>query len=61
MLDAGILQPDRIQHAHRSFVHTMRRIAEPGLACRTLQHDPARVAIRKSFDAGVLLAETDTA
>ena len=59
MIDAGILQADRIQHAHRCFVDAMRWIAEPRLSRRALEHDAPGVAIRESFDARVFLAKAD--
>ena len=61
VVDAGVLQADRVQHAHRRFVDPVRRIAEPRLARRALEHDGAGVAIREALDARVLLAEADAA
>src|SRR5690606_6487118 len=56
--DARVLQPDRIQHAHRRFVHAMRRIAEPRFERGPLQYDRPSVAVGIALYTGVLLAES---
>ena len=61
VLDARILQADRVEHAHRRFVHAVRRVTEPRLARRAFEHDGAGVAIREALDARVLFAEADAA
>ena len=61
MVDAGILQADRVEHALRRLVHAVRRIAEARFAGRALQYDGADVAIGETVDAGVFLAEADAA
>src|SRR5690606_12823584 len=61
VIDAGVLQPDRVQHAGRRLPYPVRRIAEARLVGGALQHDRAHVAVRKPFDARVFLAEADTA
>ena len=57
LLDAGVLQPDGIQHAGGGLVDAVRRVAEPRLAGRALEHDGAGVAVGETLDAGVFLAE----
>src|SRR5690606_18222809 len=61
VVDAGILQPDGVQHAGRRLPDPMRRIAETRLQGRALQHDRADVAVREPFDPRVFLAEAYTA
>ena len=61
VVDAGVLQADRVDHAVRRFRHAVRRVAEPRLPGRALQHDRADVAVREPGDARVFLAEADAA
>ena len=61
VVDARVLQADRVQHAHRRLVDAVRRVAEPRLARGALQHDGADVAVREALDARVFLAEADAA
>ena len=61
MVDAGVLQADRVDHAVRRFGHAVRRVAEPRLLGRALQDDGAGVAVREARDARVFLAEADAA
>ena len=61
VVDAGILQADRVEHAGRRLADAVRRVAEPRLERRALEHDGADVAVREALDARVLLAEADAA
>ena len=51
---ARVLQPDRVQHAHRRLVDAVRRVAEPRLARRALEHDGARVACSRTPRRGCI-------
>jgi hypothetical protein len=57
LLDAGVLQPDGVEHAGGSLADAVGRIAEPRLAGRPLEHDGARVTVGEPLDARVFLAE----
>ena len=61
LLDARVLQADRVQHAGGRLVDAVRRIAEPRLAGRALEHDGADVAVGEALDARVFLAEAHAA
>ena len=60
-VDAWILQADGIEHAVRSLVDAVRRVAEPHLPGRSLETYGADVGVRETHDARVLLAEADAA
>ncbi len=57
VLDARILKSNGIQHAGRCLVDAVRRVPQPRVLSRALEHDGARVAIRKPLDARVFLPE----
>ena len=61
VVDAGVLQADRVQHAARGFPDAVRGIAEPRRERRALEHDRADGGVREAFDPRVLLAEADAA
>jgi hypothetical protein len=61
MIGAGVLQADGVEHAHRRLVDPVRRVAEPSVERRSLEHHRAAIGVREAFDAGVLLAEADAA
>ena len=47
VVDAGVLQADRVQHAGRCFPDAVRRIAEPRRERGALQHDGADGGVAK--------------
>jgi hypothetical protein len=59
VIDARVLQADRVQHALRRLVDAVRRVAETRFARRAFQDDRASVAVRKPFNPGVFLSESD--
>src|SRR5690606_6347411 len=59
LVDTRVLQADGVQHAHRRLVDAVRRIPEPRLARRALEHDGADLRVREPRDPRVLLAEAD--
>src|SRR5690606_25220655 len=61
VIDAGILQPDRVEHAGRGFPDAVGRITEPRRGRRALEHDRADVPIGETRDARVFLAEPHAA
>ena len=61
VVDAGVLQADRVQHAGRRLPDAVRRIAEARRERGALQHDGADGGVAEAFDARVLLAEADAA
>jgi hypothetical protein len=61
VIDAGILEPDRVQHARGRLEDAVRRITEARLARRALEHDRAGITVRETADPRVLLAEADAA
>jgi hypothetical protein len=61
MIDPGVLQADRVQHAGRRLPDAVRRIAEPRSERGALQHNGADRGVAEALDARVLLAEPDAA
>ena len=61
LVDAGVLQANRVKHAHRRFIDPVWRIAEAGLARRALQHDCADVRIGEALYPRIFLAKADAA
>ena len=57
---AGVLQADRIKHAHGGLSDAMRRIAHTRFTRGALQNNCTSIAIAEAFNAGVLLAKTHT-
>ena len=57
LIDARVLQADRVQHAHRRLVDPVRGVAESGFVGGALEDDRTHVAVRESVDSRVLLAK----
>src|SRR5581483_11054131 len=54
LIHPRILQSDRIEHAGRRLVHTMRRVTGPGREGRAFEYDRSSIAVREALDARVL-------
>src|SRR5262249_49806811 len=61
VVDARVLEADRVQHPRRRLPNAVRGIAESRRERRALQHNRGDVGIGEALYPGVLLAEADAA
>src|SRR5580704_3567948 len=59
MIDAWILQADRVEHASRGLIDAVRRVAEARRSRGAFQDNGTDVAVAEPLDPGVLLAKAD--